>query len=106
MDNSGSWSSSVVGADGEEPSRANEVGGETRQGAGGGQAYGKVRDHLSRFQKKGKRWLRKREDFWKRLKRRTRKQRPRRSLWDTVHECGDVCKAVLCLERKLSGTVW
>lgn len=54
MGNSSSWSSSVVGANDEEPSRGNEVGGE----AGAGEtrkrkSYGKVRDHLSWFQRKG-----------------------------------------------------
>lgn len=55
MGNSSSWSSSVVGAIDEEPSRGNEVGGE----AGDGEtrkkkkAYGKVRGNLNWFQRKG-----------------------------------------------------
>lgn len=51
MGNSGSWSSSVVGADGEEPSRGNEVGGEAgaEETRVRGKAYRKVRDHLSWF---------------------------------------------------------
>lgn len=54
----------------------------------------------------GKRQLRKHKDFSKRLRRRTGKERPKASVWDKVHERGDVRKVVLCLEGKLSGAVW
>lgn len=64
--NFSSWSSGVAGANEQEPSGGNEVGG----GADGEtrikKHMGQLRDHLIGFQRNGKRQLRKHEDFGKR----------------------------------------
>lgn len=106
MSNSSSWSSTVVGADDEDPRRGNEVGGE----AGAGKT--REKKHMGKLELvwagcKGreKQQLSKHKGFWKCLSGKAGKESPKRSVWDKVCELGDIREAEPCLERKLSRAV-